>query len=230
MYNSGVSWDQASRIGSRYLAVWESTDFKTWSPQRLVLVSPAEVGMSWAPEVTYDPTTSKFIVYWASKLYASNDPNHTGSSYARILYATTTDFQTFSPAQVWIDPGRDIIDTTVVFDATSGYYHRFSKTAGKILQERSTTFFGTWTTVKDAIGQSQFGDVEGPLIFEDNLQKGLYHLFVDDLSPQGYVPFQSTNITAGSWTSSTGYSLPTNPRHGTIIPITDAEAAALSSA
>ncbi|GLB45060.1 putative glycosyl hydrolase 43 family protein [Lyophyllum shimeji] len=108
MYNSGMSWDQASRRGSRSLAIWESPDLKTWSAQRLVQVAPPEAGMAWAPEATYDSSTGKFVVYWASKLYATSDTNHTGTSYARILYATTTDFKTFSTPAVWIDPGRDI--------------------------------------------------------------------------------------------------------------------------
>lgn len=148
--------------------------------------------MSWAPEATYDAASKKFIVYWASKLYASSDTAHTGSSYARILYATTADFKTFSTPAVWIDPGRDIIDTTVTWDAASGYYHRFSKTNGLILQERSKTFFGTWTTVTNGIASAQFGDVEGPLIFLSNQYAGVWHLFMDDISPQGYVPFETS--------------------------------------
>lgn len=43
MYNSGMSWDQASRVGSRSLSIWESPDLKSWSAQRLVQVSPPEV-------------------------------------------------------------------------------------------------------------------------------------------------------------------------------------------
>jgi hypothetical protein len=43
MYGSGLSWDQASRIGSRSLSIWESPDLRTWSAQRLVQVSPPEV-------------------------------------------------------------------------------------------------------------------------------------------------------------------------------------------
>ncbi|KAF8069969.1 glycosyl hydrolase [Lyophyllum atratum] len=229
MYNSGLSWDQASRVGSRSLAIWESPDLKTWSAQRLVQVSPPEAGMSWAPEATYDSSTGKFIVYWASKLYATSDTSHAGSSYARILYATTTDFRTFSAPAVWIDPGRDIIDTTVTWDAASGYFHRFSKTNGLILQERSKTFFGTWSTVTNGIAHAQYGDVEGPLIFESIVYPGVWHLFVDDISPRGYVPFETGNITSGVWTHSTGYALPASPRHGTVFAITAAEAANLAS-
>ncbi|KAH8804142.1 hypothetical protein DL96DRAFT_1563095 [Flagelloscypha sp. PMI_526] len=127
MYGKNGDWDTASRHGSLSLAVWETTDFKTFSAERLVKVSPATAGMSWAPEATWSPSLNKFVVYWASKLYASTDTNHTGTSYSRILYSTTSDFKTFSTAQVWIDPGTDIIDTTVAYDATTSTYHRFTK-------------------------------------------------------------------------------------------------------
>lgn len=43
IFGGAVTWDQASRIGSLSLAIWESTDLKTWSAQRLVKVSPATV-------------------------------------------------------------------------------------------------------------------------------------------------------------------------------------------
>lgn len=257
MYGGTLSWDTASRTGSRSIAVWESTDLKTWSAQRLVQVSPATVrafswilfielelisiqaGMTWAPEATWDPSINKFVVYWASKLYAASDTGHTGpASYSRILYATTTDFVTFSAAQIWIDPGVDIIDTSVAWDATTGYYHRFSKTRGIILQERSRTLFGTWTTIASGIGSGAF---EGPLIFLSNVYANVWHLWMDGINPQGYVPFESGesllvytclpfgidficpgNMTSGVWTRSTNHVLPTNPRHGTVFGITAA--------
>ncbi|KAH8828677.1 hypothetical protein DL96DRAFT_1013916 [Flagelloscypha sp. PMI_526] len=228
MYGKNGDWDTASRHGSLSLAVWETTDFKTFSAERLVKVSPDTAGMSWAPEATWSPSLNKFVVYWASKLYASTDTNHTGTSYSRILYSTTSDFKTFSAAQVWIDPGTDIIDTTVAYDATTSTYHRFSKTSGLILQQKSTTgLFGTWTEVTRNIGSSQIGSSEGPLVFLDNTVANKWHLFLDDLSPRGYVPFESTNITAGSWALSSGYTLPANPRHGTVFPVTAEEAANL---
>lgn len=147
--------------------------------------------MTWAPEATWDSATSQFYVYWASNLFATNDTAHTGTTYSRIMYATTKDFITFSTAAPWIDIGVDIIDTTVTYDATSKSYFRFSKTGGQIVQETSKTFFGGWTTVVKGIAQSMFGDLEGPLIFLSNVYAGVWHLWMDDTSPRGYVPFET---------------------------------------
>jgi hypothetical protein len=204
--------------------------------------------MTWAPEATWDPTMNKFVVYWASNIYAASDTGHTGTTYARIMFATTTDFVTFSAAQVWIDPGVSIIDTTVAFDPVSKFYHRFSKTNGQVIQERSTSLFGTWTTVTKGIGQAMFADVEGPLVFLSNSFSGVWHVWVDDTSPQGYQPFETSqyyhfsifeqfadvcvppgNITSGVWTYSTGYALPADPRHGTVFSISAALVHFLSS-
>ncbi|KAF8309468.1 Arabinanase/levansucrase/invertase [Clavulina sp. PMI_390] len=228
MYGSS-GWTAASHNGSLSLSIWDSADLKTWSAQRLVKVSPSTAGMSWAPEATWDAASGQFYVYWASNLFASTDTGHTGTTYARILYATTKDFITFSTAQTWIDYGVDVIDATVTYDSASGYYHRFIKTNGQVDQERSTSFFGTWSSVTKGIGQSLFGDVEGPLVFSSILYPNEWHVWVDDISPQGYEPFESSNITSGVWTFSSGYSLPAHPRHGTVFQLTADQAANLAS-
>ena len=59
------------------------------------------------------------------------------------------------------------------------------------MQQKSTSFFGTWTTVVKGIAQAQYGDVEGPLVFLSNVYAGVWHVFVDDTSPRGYVPFET---------------------------------------
>ncbi|KIY70360.1 glycoside hydrolase family 43 protein [Cylindrobasidium torrendii FP15055 ss-10] len=232
---SGKSWDYLSRQGSRSLAIWESKDLVNWSDQRLVELAPPEAGMAWAPEATWDPVAEHFVVYWASKLYESTDTNHTGSSYSRQLYSNTTDFVTFTEAEVWIDRGNDNIDTTVCLDPETKYYHRFSKADGKwVIQERALSLFAEWETVFEGVGYSDHGQVEGPLCFTDNLDASLTHVWVDDIADragevQGYIPYQTTNLTSGAWTLSEGYTLPTDPRHGTVFALTARELEALSS-
>ena len=64
-------------------------------------------------------------MFWASKLYAESDPNHTGSTYNRMLYATTRDFRTFSAPKVWQDTGVLAHRLTVI--KVGDTYHRFTK-------------------------------------------------------------------------------------------------------
>ena len=40
---------------------------------------------------------------------------------------------------------------------------------------------------------------------------------------RGYIPFETTDLASGVWTPSTSYDLPAKPRHGTVLPVTQAE-------
>ncbi|GAB4004877.1 hypothetical protein GCM10029992_51130 [Glycomyces albus] len=118
-----TDWDQMQRWGSRSIMVWESVDLVDWGEGRLVEVAPSEAGNTWAPESVWDPDQDAYLVHWSSTLYS--DPAHEGRSYNRIMYATTRDFREFSEPRVWIDRGRQTIDTTVV--EYEGVYYRFLK-------------------------------------------------------------------------------------------------------
>ncbi len=105
--------------------VWESTDLVHWTDQRLAKVSPDNAGNTWAPEAYWDDELDAYVVFWASKLLRRRRPDHTGSTYNKMLYATTEDFRTFSEPKIWNDPGYSVIDSTVVeHDDT---YYRYTK-------------------------------------------------------------------------------------------------------
>ena len=236
---SGTSWGDAVRKGSLYLEVWESKDLKTWSQQRHVKVSPDNAGNTWAPEAYYDTEIGEYVVFWASSLYAENDPNHTGNSYHRMLYVTTRDFVTFSEPVVWQDDGRARIDSTVIKEGDA--YFRFTKDEGAsgtgcadIIQERSTSLRATlssWTRVAACIGRNAgTSAVEGPTSFKANpndVNGQKFYLFVDEYSGRGYIPLETPDIANPSWKVSASYKLPTSPRHGTVVPVTAKELAAL---
>jgi hypothetical protein len=74
----------------------------------------------------------------------------------------------------------------------------------------------------ECIGQGTIGQGEGPLIFHSNAEDKWY-LFIDEFGGSGYTPFESTDLSTGTWQPSTPYSLPSSPRHGTVLPITAAE-------
>jgi len=231
-------WDGAQRHGSKSIMVWESTDLVNWTDQRLVQVSPDTAGNTWAPETYYDPTIGAYVVFWASKLYAADDPDHTGNTYNKMLYATTRDFHTFSEPQVWVDPGYSVIDSTVIDH--DGVYYRFTKDERNnssstpcskfILAETSTSLRDTsWDFLADCIGQGAMSQGEGPTIFKSNTEEKWY-LFIDEFGGRGYLPFETTDLASGVWTPSTDYTLPTSPRHGTVLPVTQAEYDALLAA
>ncbi|HUQ61961.1 family 43 glycosylhydrolase [Lentzea sp.] len=241
--NGGRGWDAAQRTGSRSIMVWESADLRNWSRQRSVQVSPPTAGNTWAPEAFWDAQRGNYVVYWASKLYAENDPGHTGSSYNRMMYATTRDFVTFSPAKVWIDPGYSVIDSTVI--EHNGTYYRYTKDERNnsssspcskyITAEKSTDLLDPgYDFVAECIGKATstspgLSAGEGPTGFKSNTENRWY-LFIDEYGGRGYVPFETTDLASGKWTMSTGARLPASPRHGTVLPVTQAELTRLTAA
>ncbi|MDF3145894.1 MULTISPECIES: family 43 glycosylhydrolase [unclassified Streptomyces] len=229
--NSSGSWDQVQRHGSKSIMVWESTDLVHWTDQRLVRVSPDNAGNTWAPEAYWDDSLGEFVVFWASKLYADDDPDHTGSTYNKMLYATTKDFRTFSAPKVWDDPGYSVIDSTVVKHKDT--YYRYTKDERDpsssspcskfITAEKSTSLTDTsYDFVADCVGSGAMDRGEGPTVFKSNTEEKWY-LFIDEYGGRGYVPFETTDLDSGKWTPSTDYQLPASPRHGTVIPVTQAE-------
>ncbi|KAH8200583.1 hypothetical protein TruAng_005235 [Truncatella angustata] len=230
---SGTSWGDSVRHGSRYLEVWESSDLETWSEQRHVLVSPETAGNTWAPEAYYDSDLGAYIVFWASELYEESDTEHTGTSYHRVLYATTTDFVTFGDPVIWEDTGVSRIDSTVI--DVDGVYYRFTKDEGgsatgcvDIIQESSTNLLATnWTSITACIGENAGTQaVEGPTIFKsnpDDVNGEKFYLFVDEYSGRHYLPLETEDIANPDWQLSSSYSLPASPRHGTVLPVTATE-------
>jgi hypothetical protein len=230
IYGNG-DWDASQRTGSKSIMVWESTDLVNWTDQRLVKVSPDTAGNTWAPEAFYSRELGAYVVFWASKLYAENDPNHTGNTYNKMMYATTRDFHTFSEPKVWKDPGYSVIDSTVI--EHNGVYHRITKDERNnssnspcskfLIQEKSTDLLSTnWDFQAECIGQGALSQGEGPLVFKSNTEDKWY-LYIDEYGGRGYVPFSTTDLNSGKWTPEPTYTMPSRPRHGTILPVTQTE-------
>ncbi|MDQ0936717.1 family 43 glycosylhydrolase [Streptomyces turgidiscabies] len=228
IYGNG-DWDASQRTGSKSIMVWESTDLVHWTDQRLVKVSPDSAGNTWAPEAFYDAKLGSYVVFWASKLYDNAD--HSGDTYNRMMYATTRDFRTFSAPKVWIDRGYSVIDSTMIKDSDT--YYRFSKDERNntsstpnskfIFEEKSDSILNpSYGFVAEGIGKGAMSAAEGPLVFKSNTEKKWY-MFADEFGGRGYIPFESTDLASGVWTPSTNYDLPSKPRHGTVLPVTQAE-------
>ncbi|MEK8225787.1 Ig-like domain-containing protein [Oerskovia sp. M15] len=188
------------------------------------------------PEAYYDETIGAYVVFWASKLYEENDPGHAASTYNRMMYTTTRDFYTFTDPQVWVDPGYSVIDSTVV--EHDGEFYRFTKDERNntsttpcskfVLGEKSSELRSlSYDFITDCIGKANslgagINQGEGPTIFKSNTEEKWY-LFIDEFGGRGYVPFETTDLDADEWKMSTGYEMPSRPRHGTVLPVTQAE-------
>lgn len=247
-----VDFGEAQETGSRYIEVWESTDLVHWSDQRHVKVSSDFAGNTWAPEAFYDEEAGEDVVFWASALYPTTGDTgrDINTQYQRMMYATTRDFVTFSEPRPWIDvkrgTGRGIIDATVVRDGDTFYRIIKDEASMTPRQERSTDLRATvtgslptttstpgWQLVKAGVGVGQpnpwggtFTNGEGPMMFADNEIDDRWYYFIDQPSyhgGQGYLAFRTDDIASGEWTAVPDAELPSSPRHGTVLPVTQAE-------
>ena len=230
----------AQEHGSTALLVWESSDLVTWDgPRRVQVMAPERAGNVWAPEAIWSEEAQTYAVYWASNLYEEGvAERRNADSYNRMMIATTDDFVTFSEPRVWIDvrraPGYGTIDSTVI--RHGGAYHRFTKDERPdvmhVFHEISPDLFrattdavgSAWDLVAERIGSDHVTHGEGPIVVPSNNDERWFLLL--DWPPYGggtgYVLFETDDLGSGRW-ARTAQSLPPRFRHGSVIPITDAE-------
>ncbi|PJI95036.1 Ig-like domain repeat protein [Luteimicrobium subarcticum] len=149
--------------------------------------------------------------------------------------------------------GLGMIDATVIKDGDEYYRFVKDEQYMIPREEKSTDLLATvsgslptttstpgWQLVTEKVGQglaNQWGGTfsagEGPTVFKANPGdvntngQDTWYLFMDQPSyhgGKGYVPFATTDLDAGTFTSmATQSDLPTSPRHGTVLPLTQAE-------
>ncbi|KAL4863068.1 hypothetical protein BDV12DRAFT_189940 [Aspergillus spectabilis] len=230
----GFSWDEATRRGSRGLTIWRSENLVDWSEPTLSIIEDPTAGMAWAPSVVYNTTESQYYIFWASRLYSSDDPSHTGeANLDRIRYTTTTDFVTFSPPSDYLSLDAQnipLIDQEFlpISPIDPNHYVRFLKDENvlHVYQETSTTgIFGEWTR-SPSPGDSGYiatSVFEGPAAFPDVNVEGRYYLLMDNY--EQYVPFQTDDVLSGVWDQLDGdvVGLPGGLKHGNVILLTQKE-------
>lgn len=224
-----INWDQHSRHGSRDLVIWDSPDLVRWSDPRYVTVAPPTAGMAWAPEAHFDAESGQYLVYWSSRLYATDDHSDPAeTTYSRILVSRTLDFVEFSAPEVFLDHGAEVIDMTVYVedaqDPHPGRVHRLAKDNSpdgrRIFHETAPSFFGEYQPAAQRIGDEIAHGVEAPLVFRDNHSRR-YYLWIDsyELDPQGYRALVTEDLSSGSWRLLPDLELPPATKHGTVLPL-----------
>lgn len=109
-------WTTAWR-GDQGFGHARSRDLVHWSPQQFVPVmqhEPSTVNV-WAPEVFYDEPRERFIICWASTIPGRYPDGEEARDNNHRMYATTTkDFQSFTKAELFCEPGFSVIDAVIV--------------------------------------------------------------------------------------------------------------------
>lgn len=214
-------WDRATKRGSKSIIIWESEDLIHWSAPWSVQVAPDDAGCTWAPEATYDENTQDYLVFWASMTGSDNFAKQ------RIWAARTKDFKIFSKPFIYIEAPYAVIDTDIVRD--NGHYYRFTKNEQfkAVTMEMSDKLDGPWSFVP-GYTLSKMQGFEGPCCFQlepaQNGKPATWCLLLDNYAKHdGYKAFTTTDLSSGNFVPATDFKFPFKFRHGTVLPLTEAE-------
>lgn len=204
--------------GDKGFGYASSKDLLHWSEQKMLPVmqhEPSTVNV-WAPELFYDDEGKQFIMIWASCIPGRFEKGIESDSNNHRMYVTTTkDFKSFTPAQLFLDPGFSVIDAVIVKKAKADYVLVLkdnTRPERNLKVAFSHSPLGPWRNVS-----APFTDnfTEGPsvvklgkewLIYYDSYQKKIY----DAHSTTDFINFKS--ITGK-------VKVPEGHKHGTIVPV-----------
>ena len=229
-----VVTDMKSSLGwasNRGMVLLKSTDLVNWQHSAINFPTKypkqwGNVTRVWAPETIFDRNAGKYMVYYSLR---TNDED----SFDRIYYSYVNDDFTDleGEPQYLFDRGTATIDGDIVYNPSDGLYHLFFKSEGGrgIFQATSKTLtaepgkpLGSQWTVHEAHVDQTEVQVEGVGVCQSIDGKSwivMYHCYT---SP--YYQFcKSPDLKHFEVVQNTATEGKFTPRHGTIIPITQAE-------
>lgn len=178
----------------------------------------------WAPETIYDHIAGRYMVFYSLR---TDDP----ASFDRIYYSYVNDDFTdlIGEPTFLFDSGNATIDGDIVFNPADSLYHLFYKTENGrgIFQATAEQLTARerhgdqWTILPDHVDQTNEA-VEGVGVCRSI--DGQSWIVMYDCYMAGHYQFcRSTDLKTFSVVQNTQTSGKFTPRHGTIIPITQAE-------
>ncbi|MCX7049526.1 MAG: glycoside hydrolase family 43 protein [Candidatus Sumerlaeota bacterium] len=145
-----------------------SKDLIHWSAQKAIPVMEheAKARNSWAPEMYNDESKKQFLIFWSTTIpgrFPEGDQSGESNTNHRLYYTATKDFQTFTPTQLFFDPGFNMIDATIA--QIGGKYYMIFKDERKTPVKKNLRIAvsdspeGPWDAVSEPFTKSW---VEGP--------------------------------------------------------------------
>ena len=241
--------DMRSSLGwnsNRGLVLMRSRDLINWThatvhfPTRYKGTMWAKVTRVWAPQTIWDPdyenadgTRGRYMVYFSLVTSDSSIP------YDKVYYCyVNDDFTDFiGEPRYFYDRGAATIDMDIVYNESDGLYHAIFKndvtsgiaqvTARRLTPEEGQEDGSQWSEPSGNLQQTTVA-VEGGGLFK-LINQDKWILMYDCYS-SGYYQFcSSPDLQNFTFEKNTKTSGAFTPRHGTVIPLTQAETDALLS-
>lgn len=207
------------------MTLLKSTDLVNWTSSIINIPETynnfSTVYRVWAPQTIYDEKTDKYMIYFSML---------EKGSYDKIYYAyANADFTALedAPKQLFFSPNeKACIDGDII--AKDGKYHLFYKTEGEndkgIKVAISDQLTSGYVSKAGNVDQTD-SPVEGSGVFK-RIDSDTYILMYD-MYMSGKYQFTESNDLENFKVIDQQVSFNFNPRHGTVIPITQAETARL---
>jgi len=213
-----VSW------GEKGIGYASSEDLVKWSEQKYIGVMEHEdkARNCWAPEISYDQQSKKYIIYWSTTIpgkFPETEKTGDDGYNHRMYYVTTSDFTNFSEVSLLYDQGFNVIDGTIA--KVNDKYVMVLKDetrhpAQKNLRVASAeSIIGPYSKASAPITGKYWA--EGPSIVKD----GNYWLVYFDKYTEGSMGAIMTKDWK-NWTEiSDQLSFPEGTRHGTVFKVSE---------
>lgn len=229
-----VVTDMKSSLGwasNRGMVLLKSTDLVNWQHSAINFPTKypkqwGNVTRVWAPETIFDRNAGKYMVFYSLR---TNDED----SFDRIYYSYVNDDFTDleGEPQYLFDRGTATIDGDIVYNPSDGLYHLFFKSEGGrgIFQATSKTLtaepgkpLGSQWTVHEAHVDQTEVQVEGVGVCQ-SIDGKSWIVMYDCYTSHYYQFCKSPDLRHFEVVQNTATEGKFTPRHGTIIPITQAE-------
>ncbi|MDO7848482.1 glycoside hydrolase family 43 protein [Hymenobacter sp. M29] len=224
-----VATDMVSARGwnsNRGIVLLRSSDLVHWKSSALHFpkryAGQEQLQRVWAPQTIYDAQAGKYLVYFS--LQYGTEPDKIYYAYANKDF---TDLEG-EPKQLFVSPTNgSCIDGDIV--AKDGRYYLFFKTEGQgngIKVAVSDHLTGGYV-LRDKYVQQTSDPVEGAGTFKLNHSDD--YILMYDVYTKGRYQFTRTHDLEHFAVVDSAITMNFHPRHGTVLPITTAEATRLTA-
>jgi alpha-L-fucosidase 2 len=200
-------------------------DFLGWSEQQSIPVMAHEpkARNAWAPELTWDASKGEFVIYWATTIpgaFPQTEVKGDDALNHRIYATRTRDWKSFTPATLFVEPGFNVIDATILPRAEGRSLMIVKDETIEPVRKHLRLALadgvqGPWKDFGPAISRNW---VEGPTaitVGKDTL------IYFDVYREHHYGALRSSDLA--TWEDVTDrIRLPAGARHGTMIPVSRA--------
>jgi hypothetical protein len=212
------------------IGIAHSRDLLTWSEAAFlpVMVHERRAVNAWAPEIFHDEETAQYLIFWSTTIpgrFPATDESGSitkaGVALNHRIYRTATrDFKEYGRAELFLDPGFNVIDATIVRDGARVLMFLKNETERPeprkdIRLAVADHALGPYVLAAEPISKENW--VEGPTAFRSGLD--MFVLF-DAYRRGRFEGVRSRDLK--TWTAmGAELEMPPGARHGTVLTVPD---------